>query len=103
MVAYSESTDDDTITDFLNTHGVVPADFPEREIDWETGMSPSVLRDAADLVEFCYPDMRTVAVGLVESSDNDAGPALVIGEPGDDRYVMIAAKRGWDAEDGDSA
>jgi len=108
MVEYYESVAHDAVTDRLNTHGVVSEEFfsEDEPVEWKTGVSPSLLRDVADLVEFCYPDMRTVDVGLVKPpQDPDAAPALVFGDADDDRYVMLAAKqdceagaRGGDAE-----
>lgn len=100
MVEYYESVDYDAVTDALNTHGIVTDEFLAAGVDWETGVSPSLLRDVANLVEFCYPDTRTVDVGLAEQPDNpDAAPAIVIGRPEDDRYVMLAAKQTCHAGD----
>jgi len=98
MTEYFESAEDDAVTDRLNTHGIVPADYPRTETNWKTGVSPTLLREVAELVEFCYPDTRTVDVGLVEHpGDPDAAPGIVIGDPDDDRYVMLAAKQDCEA------
>ena len=108
MTEYNQLVDHDAVADRLNTHGIVSEEFLAEDtgIEWVSGVSPSLLRDVADLVEFCYPDTRTVDVGLVAQPNSpEAAPALVFGDPDDDRYVMLAAKqdckagaRGGDAE-----
>jgi len=95
MTEYFESVDGDTVTNPLNTHGIIPDDYTNGEIEWQTGVSPSLLLDVAKLVEFCYRDTRTVDVGLVgKPEEPDAAPAIVIGDAHeDDRYIMLAAKQ----------
>jgi len=97
MTEYHEFRDGSAVTDSLHTNGIVSEDFFDdgHTINWQTGVSPSILRDIADLAEFCYGAERDpIDVGLVESPhDDERVPVLVLGRAEDDRYVMAAPRQ----------
>jgi len=70
MTEYHENAEGTAVVDALHTNGIVSEEFFEDEtvINWQTGVSPSILRDIADLAEFCYGHGRKpIDVGFVES------------------------------------
>ena len=97
MTEYHAHRDDDTVTDVAATHGIVSEELfgEDAEIDWETGVNPQILRDVADLIEFCYPDESdALDIGLVSSqyAPDRNPPAVVVGRADDDRYIMAAPR-----------
>jgi len=84
-------------TDPADTHGIVEqqfiADKSKDGIDWVTAVSPFILRNIADLIDFCYPHAAYVDVGLTEPpSDGSDAKDLVFGKARDERLIMAASR-----------
>jgi len=84
------------IVDELDTHGIITDEYlgeHTHDIEWVTAMSPRILRDMADLVEFCYPDKAYVDVGFLDSDAvNCKAQALVVGRAEDTKHVQAAPR-----------
>jgi len=97
MTEYHTGRQRDSVTDIAATNGIVNDEFLEGvEPEWVTGINPKILRDVADLVEFCYGHDRhgSLDVGLVDSQRDaeNRPPAILIGDADDDRYIMAAPR-----------
>ena len=94
MVEYHD--DGDRITDMLDTHGIVSQEYLDEgdvDIEWVSAFSPRILRQTAELIEFCYPDAKSVDVGFIDSpnmTNNSRG--MIVGKAGGDRFVAIAER-----------
>lgn len=98
MTQYFYHDDIAAITDAAQTHGIVSAEFFEDTdgVNWQTGVNPRILRQMADLIEFCYggDPYDALDVGLAPSQwdDERRPPALVVGYADDDQYVVAAPR-----------
>ena len=95
---YASSRDGRYVSDIANTNGIVSQEFladGKDSIEWVTGVNPKVLREWADLIEFCYGHLEhgSVDIGLVEPyEDTDKAPALIAGHAEDDRWIMASPR-----------
>ena len=93
MTRYHEF--EQSVTDIASTHGIVDRDYVEvTEYEWVTAMSPTILRQLAELIEFCHGNDDVVEIGLVEpfGENDDAPPALLVGNPDNDRFLMASPR-----------
>ena len=94
MTEYNQK--EDRITDILDTHGIVTQAWYEAtgtEPDWVSALSPRVLRQTAELIEFCFPNQRVVDVGFIESASNhNNAKTLVVGNAEDNRHILAACR-----------
>jgi len=84
-------------TDPADTHGIVEqqymTDKSKDGIEWVTAVSPFILRNIADLIDFCYPRAAYVDVGLIElPGDHSNAKDLVFGKARDERVIMAASR-----------
>ena len=75
-----------------------PAQFRGEQIDWKGAFTPRLLRDWADLIEFCYGNDESVDFGLLyptdedDNVDKDHRPVLMVGHRSDDKLCSVAPR-----------
>ncbi|MFB9324291.1 hypothetical protein [Cryptosporangium minutisporangium] len=97
MTEYIEIVDGQ-VTDIANTHGIIEKErLGGTEPEWQTAVNPQLLRELADLIEFCYGSDDCIEVGVIPPwKSGETLPALAVGHMEDDRWLMLTPRTDTD-------
>ena len=101
MTEYNEYYDGH-VTNPSHTVGLMNLDeFKGKQIEWHGKYTPKLLREWADLIEFCYGNETSIQFGTLTAIDDnelnhERAPCLLFGNPDDDKVCSIAPRKGND-------